>query len=637
MPTVGRVVIRSLVQLRGLTSAPGLGLILNTDANGAAAILPLSSDELVTLAAPWSSRVDPSQRGLTALQLGASPQHAPQVAVTASGAEPRWLASVWNAAMAASATLNKDLDAVGFSATAAVALEPLASAGAAAGFLAALTGAPADSRAIVLGILLPDGTIGPGPKLKEAIAAATASGRTRIGVPAGWSQANRGSAAATLQITPLRDLRDAYALLTHRALPVPIALPSEAMALTTAEQAHFASAYLKWQTRLRALWPQLLILQNAGRLPRQIAVSATQAHEDARAAEALLAQGQPALAYLRLIDAVTLATTVTTSHAVIDAVRRGTGLRATLDALATLGDIEELSSASTAPPHLLGYAQHLEALQAAVAGRLYRQHGLALLAPLRARLAAPKIRAQEVEDAAVLWQAVAPVVLALARGRAKSLVAREVLELASDSDPIAYELDASAAERLATTHAASAAAALAAIREAEAFQLGYLEGGAAGSGKELPRDQRLALAEALLAQRQSSIRLAMDSSLRPQRAPLSGRAVATPEAQFLASLLDNAARAARQHAAAASVVANAVPLLARLHYLRARQLATTGIRGRLAALEALWQSSQSSQLVTLLARNVSLPPALAPTTHERCADPGSEAPQPSPSARAACR
>src|SRR5690606_24451673 len=180
------------------------------------------------------------------LVTGPNPDRSAQVGIyeeMAGGTGPQWRAGVWISAIVASTTLNKDLTDFTFSAASGGYIDGASASGLmAAGFLAALTGAPVDAKPTMTGTINPDGTIGPVAGIPEKLLASVDKGKTRIGYPIGMRYAKSAKTGDTVDLEQLAkqhgavaveiaDIHQAYKFLTGRQLPAPVPVDPKEMAL----------------------------------------------------------------------------------------------------------------------------------------------------------------------------------------------------------------------------------------------------------------------------------------------------------------------------------------------------------------------------------------------------------------------
>lgn len=611
---------------------PDQALILGTGAGTRSSVIPLATEaHTVAIDGTWA---DPSGKGggVGTVRLTTTPQAKGllRVGVTwgFASTDERWRSVAWVGAFLATSVLNVDLADYRFdSLNTGRTDRAAASALVAAGFLAALTGADVAPDATIIGVVNPDGTIGPVANLSQQVAAARKAGKKRIGIPAGQRAAGA---------VPVPDLYGAYVLLTGRAMPGPKPADAREMALPAAVTAALGDRYRAWRRELGKEWAQLVALRAAGRLPGAISALASLADARGRDAEKRLRDGAIVTAYGRLVDAVTYARAANAVASVLSLVQTanladaGQRLTALQAAAPDRAPIEALGRAQ---PRTIGdYLTTIAALAQATAGWSFERSAAGGMAPaLDALSHLDGKTADELADPALqeqLMRALVPPLLATARGTARAEVAADLLTVARGQSSAAFEAPAPAVNQLASAYAAVAAADLAGV-DPQADDPDYLvahmafelwrkpTGGAAAMRDSWGADSATwslaRLAGSVEEYNATSVVVARDSSLAAHLDDDTGEPVGVGNPAALAAMLTAAERAARQHAHAAQVATGTIPLVARLRYQHARALAASKNAGdRLTALEEYWASSAYSRLAIALAR-ISAPQAPAPS------------------------
>jgi len=151
-----------------------------------------------------------------------------------------WRATIWMALLAATATLDLDLDNYRVTVEAEGSVDgPSAGALMAATVMAGIRGVPVLKNATLTGTINPDHTVGPVSGIPEKVLAAIDQGKTRIGVPVGQlitrtvksrKKVNVKALAEArgAHVVELHHIRDAYQLLTGHQLDSPSSLkPTE--------------------------------------------------------------------------------------------------------------------------------------------------------------------------------------------------------------------------------------------------------------------------------------------------------------------------------------------------------------------------------------------------------------------------
>ncbi|HIA02778.1 MAG TPA: hypothetical protein EYN06_05450 [Myxococcales bacterium] len=166
-----------------------------------------------------------------------------------------WRATIWMALLAATATLDRDLDTIRVTVEAEGAVDgPSAGALMAAAVMAGLKNVPVLESATLTGTINPDHTVGPVSGIPEKVIAAIEMGKTRIGVPVGQIIARTVKSKKKVNVRALAEsrgayvvelhhIRDAYQLLTGQKLEQPTALkPSEMLLPPWAAEVFFRKA-----------------------------------------------------------------------------------------------------------------------------------------------------------------------------------------------------------------------------------------------------------------------------------------------------------------------------------------------------------------------------------------------------------
>ncbi|MHB8879201.1 MAG: S16 family serine protease [Myxococcaceae bacterium] len=228
------------------------------------------------------------------------------------GAGNQWRASVWMASFLASSTLGHVLSdyEVGVSSGGFVD-GPSAGGITTAALMASMLGVPVDRAATMTGTVNPDGSIGPVGGIPQKLAGAAAKGKKRFGYPVGQRfdtdlatgqlvDLKEFGASRKLEAREVKDVYDAYLLLTGRSLPRPTPLAPEALELTPAAEARFKKVTLSWLGRTQS---NLAALQKKPAAPRLTAPLISNASASSSRAASALAQGLFATAYARALEA----------------------------------------------------------------------------------------------------------------------------------------------------------------------------------------------------------------------------------------------------------------------------------------------------------------------------------------------
>lgn len=565
-----------------------------------------------------------------------------------------WPAALWSAALVAATALGKDLPDVAFSAAPPVPSESAAaSALIAAGLAATMTGEPIDPSATLVGMIEPDGAIGPVAGVPEQLLAAIARGKTRLGYPSGMRLARSLATGRSVdlvqlakehraQAVELANVHDAYLLLTHKPLPAPVAAGEADMALDPEALERMGNRYLAWQQRLAGEWAPLLQLEQAGRIPPAVTQLVRLAHERSEQAEALYLAGKLARASRRMLAAWVYAAAANRTFAVLARLRAG-DVSGAVTAFTSLDDPEADAAASFAkigalrPTTLAGHLAVIAAFQAALRGWSYRSFAGDSLRTTTQLLTGLQDRApREIGSPASADQiaaAVAPATVMMLRAIAELALADQELEPEVDHG-IAH---ACSPQRVTALAEALRTAAAAGLRHAEtllveplARRAGVSEDAArrqvASSepdflvADQLSRWQAAELARELAASwgessaAASLLAFAGDQLAHQSAARLLARhglAVPLDDAgkpdrdarEALRSLVANAGRNARAAARAARIATGEIPVQAKLAYQLAAVDDTAGVAEQLDALAQLWMASAFSQAAVALARN----------------------------------
>lgn len=652
--------------IRADAKAPHQALILGTDARDRSTLLPLPTapGQVVVDAMATSAlipvRLDTAPNADGTLHVSAASSHEP-----GGAASPAARASVWMAAHAAATALDKDVTDIAFAASGGGAGGDVAASGlVAAGFLAALTGAAIDPRATLAASIQSDGTLGPVDALPERFAAALATGKKRIGYPAGMRNARSAKTGKRVDLLALAkrhgahavevaDVHAAYVLLTGKSLPAPQSVEPAAMALDAAITSWLDASYKQWQQQLAREWAGILQLESAGRLPASLVQLRDDAKRAAELAERLRQQNRPAAAHARMMAAVVDARSANRIYDVLANVQANKldAALASLDQVEPLGDVMQTtftSIAAHAPTTLGGHLQMLAALRAALRGWVFDDSAARARADAKTYLeslrgtAAATLGSEAIADAVVAH--VAPAVRRNARAAAELALASEQLGLGDGGAP-AYTLGADSAARLASIYRGLAAASMEYVDTAlvdaiaargkrakgepdaphakdEARALlamqdpAYLVASTVarlpavdGLPKELVASwgesslpsAMLALAAGQLAAAHADELIAKYSASGVQ---LDGQRLRTiaPD-RTLTAMLAAAERAARSHARAARVATGAIPVQARVAYQIALAEQDGPLAARIDALARFRMVSAWSQLAVALARN----------------------------------
>ncbi len=621
--------------MRDDAKLPDKAVILGTDAKGNSTVLKIP-------AAPAAATVDaPAADKLVSVKLTTAPNADGNVHVgifeeRSGGSGTQWRASVWVAAIVAAHTLGKDLTDFTFGASAADSPDgPSASGLIAGGFLATMTGAAVDARVTAIGVINPDGTIGPAGGLPDKVRAAIASGKKTIGYPAGMRRvgavdvvelAKTGGATAV----EVGNVHDIYKLLTGKALPATLPVTVEAMAIEADRGAAIDRKYADWQSKLAARATALAELQRPT-TPRALLDTAAAAKKHADRAAALRAKGASGPAYANIVAAWGYASAATDSFAILTKVRAGdlAGALSTIDNLAALEASGALDAIASARPNTIGgHLLMMGAYQSALRGS-----GFASMARWRVDLAKPYIAGldgkskTELESAAIadeLISYVLPAELLVAHSALDSAIAVQRLEFESGKS-INYMCNVPNVIKLANSYRSAASAGMtylesvlveplaksASITADEArLRVGiteptYLVAFALAHLDQIAANVKTELGENSLAW--NLLQLAGAERSYADAAQLTAKYYSFAEGNrhdgALASLLDNAERAARSSARAAEIATGAIPVQAKIAYQHATAQRAGDRVDQQDALASYWAATAYSQAAVMMARN----------------------------------
>ena len=576
------------------------------------------------------------------------------------GAGSQWRASVWMSSFLASSTLGRTLTDYEFGVSAGGFVDgPSAGGLTTAALMATMLGMPVDPEATMTGSVNPDGTIGPVGGIPQKIAGAAAKGKKRFGFPVGQRYdtdlrtmesvdldavaGGRGMAAREV-----RDVYDAFQLLTGKELPRPVPLETEAMELPKPAFELMKLTTRRWFTHARE---QLDVLRKEQAFPPLTQSLVMDASTRLQASLRYQAQGLGAMAYSQALEAAALADM---------AVRMDRFARLALqeDFGPLMREVEALSAVKgkvaktfagleqRQPKTATGALTLLSAYSAATAAWAFTELGLEEVAEFDAVLKGAK-EGRVPASWQPLLQKAGPegTERAMATLLASKLMpplihflmAEYSLQKVEDAFVVGYDsgaplvLEEAALQRLARTYLSAAKANL------DYYDSLVLSGQAEEAGVSL------AVARGAKATQDGDYRFAMklmDVALRHRKTPGTAGAMTVLSASLgawlrgsslvaneyslgvvkeggsvkevkrdkaLMSMLELAERKAREHAAVAREVAGVVPVAARARYLEARVRREGSPEDKLTALYDFWNSSAMSQIAVLLSRAASGP------------------------------
>jgi uncharacterized protein len=575
----------------------------------------------------------------------------------AGGTGPQWRAGVWVSAFVAASTLNKDLTDFTFSATSGGYIDGASASGLmAAGYLAAMTGAPIQSDVTMTGIINPDGTIGPVGGVPEKFLASIEKGKKKIGYPIGLKQARSARTGELVDLEELAkskgaeaieiaDVHQAYKLLTGKALPEPIPVAEADMAIDAGTKNALDIKYKQWQSRLANEWGAILQLESAGRLPPILVYLRDYSKSYGEIAETLHKKGLYGAAYARMLAAWSYASSANQIYDIMSKVEAGK----IDDAVASLTKLDNLDDqtrdvfnkiGAIKPPTMGGHLQMMAAFRAALRGWSFRVFAGGSLTATKAYIQSlagtPPAQLASDAQADKLAGMVAPTILYVKKTVAEMTLATEQLEFEAATD-IDYMCSIPNVRRLATSFSSAGGAGLnyfdtllvqpfaesAKISEDEAKQRiaiiepDYLvalmasrlanQDGVIKEMRDKWGEQSLAwgllsLAGSELAYFHSAELIAKYYSLEIKK-DAQGDISGVEHEKAFANMLASAERNARANARAAKIATGNIPVQAKLAYELATVERDGTVSEKLDALGQYWASSSFSQTAVMLARN----------------------------------
>lgn len=207
--------------------------------------------------------------GTTRVRLIVSPNpgHHARIGITEQfpgGAGGSWRATVWIAARRAAQAVGREIVDYRFQVASEGFIDgPSAGALFTAGFLAALTGAPVKPEVTMTGTVNPDGTVGVVGGLEHKFLGAIRAGKKVIGYPEG-NKIIKGKGGRVVNLenlaaehgakaVPVRNIQEAYTLLTGRTLPGHKRLSPKDLALPARLAARLLAQAKTWRAQHRAL------------------------------------------------------------------------------------------------------------------------------------------------------------------------------------------------------------------------------------------------------------------------------------------------------------------------------------------------------------------------------------------------
>jgi hypothetical protein len=576
------------------------------------------------------------------------------------GAGEQWRASVWMASFLASSTLGRTLTDYEFGVSTGGFVDgPSAGGLTTAAMMATMLGVPVDPKVTLTGTINPDGTIGPVGGIPQKIQGAAAKGKRRFGFPVGQrydvdlrsleyvdlvSEADELS----MEAREVRDVHDAFQLLTGKVLPRPVPLEASAMELPRPVFKRLEQTTLLWMKDART---RLATMKQEQTVPALTQPMVMDASTRLQAAMRYQLQGMGAMAYRQaLTAAVSADIAVRTDRFIalameedpelmtqeVNALLKGTdkvekmfvelSRRKPRTATGALTLLSAYSAATVAWAFAeLGH-EDAEAFNAIVRGLRKGEVPVEWQATLRQ--AGPE--GEEGALAALLASKLIPALMHL-------LASEYALQMVSDAlvagteEGMPLQLEEAALQRLARTYTSAAKAnldyydslMLSAVAEEQGMSLAAArqvkttqdeDYRFAGKLMELALRQRKApgipgamttLAASLGAWLRGSSLVAREYSLEVIQE--GGVVKGVKKEKAFSAMLELAELKAREQAALAREVAGVVPVTAQLGYLEAQARREGSPEDKLQALYCFWQSSAVSQLAVLLSRTALLP------------------------------
>jgi uncharacterized protein len=574
----------------------------------------------------------------------------------------QWRASAWVASFLAASTLGRDLTDFEFGVSTGGFVDgPSAGGLTTAAFLSAMQDVPISAVATMTGTVNPDGSIGPVGGLTLKLAGAAEKGKKVFGYPVGQRYdvdpktrrlVDLQALGRELQIEAreVRDIYDAYQLLTGQTLTRPTPLPASAMDVSPKYFQRMQAKTTAWLARAQASMSLVKQADKSG-MAQKLGLLG-RAAESYEKANNYQRQGMVPAAYSEAMQAAALVELTGHFTKQAEATLKGDLSDAILElrslaAIAADEDAFRATLATAEPATAAETMSLLEAYEAAANARAFIALGKQQEAELEAILAGlgqgkvpqewlPAVRSagakkKEVLGVLVLTKALYPTLYYV---MAKYYVdgARDLFE-AREPAGKPLKLDAAVVARLARSYMSAAKANLdyydSLILQTQAERQGTTL--AAAQAHKAQQDptylqasmvMRLALAnreKTDLPNALSNLAAAVDVYMRSSalvareysvgaRPNKEGKLVIDHDKAFMA-MLDLAEEKAREQAAVALEVTGVVPGPAQSGYQLARALREGDTEQKLQALEHFWGSSTSSQLAVMLSRGAAAAPA----------------------------
>jgi hypothetical protein len=324
----------------------------------------------------------------------------------AGGVGNQWQAAVYMASFLSSLTLGRLMTDFEFSVHCGGMIDgPSAGGLMAAGMLAAMTGANVRAEATMTGIVNPDGTIGPVGGIPQKFRAAAAKGKKVLGYPMGQrmnldlatkrnADLHNVAQAAGAQAVEVRDVYDAYKLLTGKTIPRPTPLPAEKMALPATVNAALKKFARQWLAHTQRA---LQAYARTGARDAALLNFVRIAQGKAASAKALIAGGHAPAGYQRALESAVFSTIASYGGAFMASLARKNiaGIlqelnklaksTATMDALAAKLAKLQPKNINDFMGLLFAYGYTIEAIATSVYGTEKYNFAKKLLAQIRAK------------------------------------------------------------------------------------------------------------------------------------------------------------------------------------------------------------------------------------------------------------
>lgn len=622
---------------------------------------PLRKEESRDVDFVWYSGLGEQVKGgTTAAKVILKPNPSGDVRVAvyeefSGGAGNQWRASVWMASFLASTTLGRQLTDYEFGvSTGGIVDGPSAGALTTAAMMAAMNGVPVKPDVTMTGTVNPDGSVGPVGGIPHKLEGAAAAGKKAFGYPVGqrysvdFAQGRlvdlHGRAQAQgVAIHEVRDIYEAYALLTGQTLARPQPVDGAAMDISPKMFQRMQAKTSAWQARTEA---------NIARMKQQKSpfmaflkpLLETVEKDHAKAARHQ-AQGMVPVAYREALGGAAATEMVVRVTRFMDLLYRAQEWEEVNLELRSLGSVEAEWKAfmirleTQEPASAAGAVTQVSAYQSAVAAWACLQLAQAQVAQVSETLRQVKAGQFRGGQKELMQATVQPLMLASLYYPMAQLLLElggDVLELADDQGkPV--KLDAAALARQARAYTSAAKANLdyydALITEERAREAGTTLAAAQGQkasddfsylltykmlqfamGRRDQTGASAAMANLAAAQASylGSARLvAEEYSLRVKK-DASGEPVEVEADKALMAMLELAEQKAREAAGLAQGVTGAIPASAQREYQTARAQREGSLKDKLESLENFWSASLASQLAVTLSQGRSGPAVAAP-------------------------